>query len=135
MKLKNTKINTIISFLLSMAFINAYAIEVVFDGKQKTAKILEINEMGNTYSECSDEYIVGKIYKIDGEYPSIDIYLKSTDGKKDSAATIDLGEMDMVTVKSIDTIVFVGSKVKTYIQRCGSGAIPYLIYIKNLNKN
>ena len=120
--------------LLQILWMNSYAADVVFDKRQSIAKILEINNIHETYGECSDEYINGKITRVEGAYPSISIFFKSLDGKNTSAADLDLHEMDMVTLKSLDTIIFRGNRVKTYIQRCGSGAIPYLIFIKSITK-
>ncbi len=120
--------------LLQILWINSYAADVVFDKRQSIAKISEINNIQETYPECNDEYINGKITKIEGKYPSVSIFFKSLDGKKASAADLDLREMDMVTLKSLDTIIFRGNRVKTYIQRCGSGNIPYLIFIKSTAK-
>lgn len=117
-----------------MLWINSNAADVVFDKRQSLTKILEINNIQKTYRECDDEYINGKITKVEGEYPSISIFFKSSDGKRTSATDLDLREMDMVTLKSLNTIIFKGNRVKTYIQRCGSGAIPYLISIKSIAK-
>ena len=120
--------------LLQISWMNSHAADVVFDKRQSIAKISEINNIQETYRECTDEYMNGKITKVEGKYPSISIFFKSLDGKKTSAADLDLHEMDMVTLKSLDTIVFKGNRVKTYIQRCGSGAIPNLIFIKSITK-
>lgn len=124
------KISNFLFLVLSIASMNSYAIDVVFDKNQKIAKILEINEIQETYKECSDEYMNGRIYKIEGQYPSISVFLKSTNGKMTTAFDIYLNEMDMVTIKALDTIVFKGGRVKTHVQRCGSGALPYIISIK-----
>lgn len=121
-------------FLFLSASVNSYAIDIVFDKKQNVAKILEINEIQETYTECTDEYMDGKITKVEGSYPIISIHIESKNQKLTSGANIYLEEMDMVTVKAINTIIFPGSRVKTYIQRCGSGAIPYLIYIKSQHR-
>lgn len=120
--------------LLQTLWINSHAADIVFDEKQSTAKILEINNIQETYHECDNEYMNGKITKVEGEYPSISIFFESLDGKKTSATVLDLREMNMVTLKSLNTIIFKGNRVKTYIQRCGSGAIPYLISIKIISK-
>lgn len=117
-----------------MLCMNSYAADVVFDKKQSVAKILEINDIQEIYRECNDKYMNGKITKVEGEYPSISIFFKSLDGKIKSAIDLELSGMDMVTLKSLDTIIFKGNRVKTHIQRCGSGAIPYLISIKSINK-
>lgn len=127
-----------ISWLLltsSFLSVNSYAIDVMFYKKQEITRILEINEINKTYAECSDEYMNGRIAKVEGRYPRISIDFKSNSKNITSSAELDLGEMNMVALKALDTIIFTGSRVKAYIQRCGSGGLPYLIYIKKLNIN
>lgn len=126
----NLRLTIAIAIILFFAVAHAY--DVVFDPNQEHATILELNDLAETYRECQDNYINGTVRKVRGNFPKIEIYLKSLEDSELFVVQLHLNELDMVTLKSLDTLIFPGSLINAYIQRCGSGAIPYLISITKL---
>lgn len=118
-----------VAALAAICFCNAaIAADVIFDPTSKVAKILAIESITDKYEECGQKSMSGSIEKVEGKYPELTVWVKGRQVRE--AFQLYLDGFDMVTVRSLDTILAVGTKVVVDIQYCGSGGIPYLRAIK-----
>lgn len=118
-----------VAALAAICFCNAaIAADVIFDPTSKVAKILAIERITDKLKECDQKSVSGSIEKVEGKYPELTVWVKGRQVRE--AFQLFLDEFDMVTVRSLDTILAVGTKVVVDIQYCGSGGIPYPIAIK-----
>ena len=113
-----------LSVMLLLYVPYSMAVDVVFDPKSPTAKILQIREINPVDKACTQISYTGTIQKVEGRYPSINIFILTNKRIKE-AFQFDLDEFDMVTLKSLETLIDPKRKVRVEGQECGSGAIFY----------
>lgn len=105
-----------------------FAYEAYYDPAAKTTKIVALMNIDEPYPLCTQYKFKGTISKVSGKYPTIEIWIRN--GKNTEAFDLEIGEFDMATIRSLDSLISPGKKVIAEIQRCGSGAIPSPISIK-----
>lgn len=107
--------------------------KVNFDPHSKVARILAITEINEHLNECMQESHYGSITKVSGHYPTLEVWVRGR--REEVAFDLDLQEFDMVTIKALNTLVAPGKRVRVQLQRCGSGAIPYVKSIQHAGQN
>ena len=112
---------------------NSYGYYLEYDKTSSITKVTSIKGITTLHSECGLKSFEGTIKKIDRVKNSLEISINTTTNN-DEIFYMDVSELSMSELRSMNPILTVGERVRVEGQVCGSGGFFYPVNIINLGK-
>jgi hypothetical protein len=103
-----------------------------YDKSSQVSKVKSINGISKIHSECGLKTFEGNISKVERINSNLELSVNTNSGTE--FVQFDIKEFSMSELRSMNTILSVGQRIKVEGQVCGSGGFFYPVNIIDLGK-